>query len=758
MEQTVLFRDRQFMLADDFNALQASAQTSIDALIAAAVVDRPVYRGFDTVMTDVATIKVGAGRYFAGDGAVYVRETETVRNFVSLGQLPAVALKKVAIVTYGATEETKVEQRKFRIDAVTGQVEADDVPMRLARNAQLAFLVGQESADPQLPAIDAGYVHVATVTLSTGGVQSIEMNPQTAAANLAGVAAVVSAHEAMLSVFQGMFVTLRTDMSALAERQRLLASAADVQAMGANLARLNARAGIAGNALAFGDNLFLDETGSDPAYAGYDAKIFLGLRFPELVASTSALQLFNPNDTSVSVTGGFCIPAYDTEARVTIDGYAGEMALANYQSQTVEMVQRTRTRERVVAGETSEVVALINDPNYDRKNKLYTKDGETFPVAAEWWNFNPAEPALIVLSGPSTTVTETEAYWDSVTSTTTVQGSTLAQSYLNAQAGYTVGVDVYFTDVAAAGDVHCHLVECDASGKPDMTKGVATVTKAPAALKKHPTATRFGLPPTILEAGKRYAFVFISQGAHRMAVADKNRYAAGQLFSSTDSAWFNASGDKDLLMAVQFCRFQASRATVQLQPLQLAGGMSDLDFLYESARVAGTDLIFEAQPQGAGEWFTINGPNAVSALAALPAQVNLRLTFVGSHDVMPGLKLSDSVARCFRRKTAFKHVTPVLTRVSTSTVKVTAYLRGFDAAAPASNTCVAKLLIGGVTETHDLVTDEVLPAIGGDPGGIKRTWTFMTAAPTATYRIELSGASADARKVFIITECVDQAL
>lgn len=758
MEKTVIFRERQQMLADDFNAIQANAQASLDALIAAAVVDRGVYHGFEVIKTDAASVRVAPGRYFASAGAVFVRETETTRNFITQGQLPAIALKKVAVVTYGLTEDTQVEQRKMRIDAATGLVEQDDVAMRRARTAQLAFLVGAESADPQLPAIDASHVHVATITLSTQGVQSIEMVQANAAANLAGVAAIVGAHQTLLSAFQAMFVTLRSDMAALAERQRLLASASDVQNLAFDMVRLKARAGLVNGALAYGDNLFLDLSGSDTAFAGYDAKVFGGLRFPEALASTVALQLFNPNDIGVKVESGFCVPAYDVEPRITIDGYSGEMALANYQSQTVEMVQQTRTRERVVYGQTSEVYLNLNDPSYDRKNNTYTRDGETFPVVAVWSNYFDNSPALIVYTQGGGTITENEVYWDAVTSSTTVQGSTLAQTFINAQAGYTVGADVFFTDVAAAGDVHCHLVECDASGQPDLSKGVATVTKAPADLKRYPAATRFGLPPTALEAGKRYAFVFVSQGAHRLAVADKNRYAAGQLFSSTDGAWFGAAGDKDLLLTVQFCRFKTSRTVVQLQPLQLAGGMSDLDFLYESVRVAGTDLVFEIQPQGSSEWFAVNGPDTVDALSTSPAQVNLRAVFVGSHDMMPGIKLADSVARCLRRKTAMRHVSKTQTRVSTSTIKVTAFLRGFSAAAPANHTAVAKILIGGVTELHDLVTDEVIAPIGADPGGIKRTWTFNIAAPTSTYRVDLSGATADARNTFVITECVDQAL
>jgi len=756
MEKTVLFRERQQMLAADFNAIQDNVQASIDAVIAAAITNRAVYHGLEVIKTDAASVRVAAGRYFGTDGAVYVRETETTRNFVSLAQLPVVALKKVAVVTYGIPEETQIEQRKFRIDASSGQVEQDDVPMRKVRSAQISFLVGQESADPQLPAIDANYVHVATITLSSGGVSAVEMVAENAAANLAGVAASVKAHEALLSVFQTMFVTLRTDMAALADRQRQLAPSTDVQALGFAVARLNARAGVSANALAYGASLFMDETSIDKTFAGFDAKAFAGLRFPEGPASVAALALFNPQDAAVKVESGFCVPAYDVEPRITIDGYSGDLSLATYQSQNVTSVLRTRTRERVVYGQTSEIVVNLNDPSYDRINKLYAKDGEVLPVTAEW--YSGGNQAMIVLTSGGGTVTEEEAYWDAVTSTTTVQGSTLGQSFINAQAGYTVGVDAFFTDVAAGGEINCYLVECDTGGAPDMSRAVAKVTKQPADLKKHPIATRFGLPPTVLEAGKRYAYVFVSQGAHRMAVADKNRYAAGQLFTIGDNAAFVPAGDKDLLMSVQFCRFKVSRAVVQLQPLQLAGGMSDIDMLYESARVSGTDLIFEIQPQGTGEWSQINGADTSLALSGLPAAANLRMTFIGSHDMMPGIKLSDSVARCFRRKTAFRATTPVLVRVTSSTIKVTAYLRGFSSAAPSSHTCVAKILIGGVTELHDLVSDEIVLAIGGDPGGVKRTWTFNIAAPTSSYRIDLTGTTADARKTFTITEAVDQAL
>jgi len=757
MEQTVTFRERQNLSAGDFNAMQAIAQGSIDALIAAAVTDRPVYHGFQVTKTEAASVRVAPGRYFASNGAVYVRETETLRDFISTASLPANALRKVAVITYGQLEDTHIERRSMRIDATSNTIEQDNVTMRQARVAQLSFLFGAESADPQLPAIDANYLHVATITLSTAGVASVEMVGANAADNLAGVAAAVKAHESLLAVFQTMFVTLRTDMAALAFKQRLAASSTDLQAILFDLARLKARAGIASNALAYGDNLFLDWSGSDKTYAGFDAKILAGLRFPEATASETALALFNLNDPAVKVENGFCVPAYDVEPRITIDGYSGDMSLANYQSQNVTSVLKTRSRERVVYGETSEILINLNDPNYDRINGLYSRNGEVLQVTAEWFS-GGSNQAMIVLTSGGGTITEEEPYWEAVSSTVTVQGSTLAQSFINAQGGYTVGVDAYFTDIAATGDVHAHLVECDASGAPDMSRTIGKVTKARNDLVKYPAATRFGLPPTAMEPGKRYAWAFVSLGAHRLAVADKNRYAAGQLFTSADSAFFSAAPDKDMLLSIQSCRFRASRVTVQLQPLQLAGGMSDIDMLYENVRVAGTDLIFEIQPQGSGQWFTINGPDAVSALSTLPAAVNARLTFNGSQDMMPGLKLSDSVVRCFRRKTAFKHVTPDLTRVTTSTIKVTAFLRGFSAAAPASHTCLAKILIGGVTELYDLVADEVVPAIGGDPGGIKRTWTFNIAAPTSSYRIELSGTAADARNPFVITECVDQAL
>ncbi|PZR37179.1 hypothetical protein [Caulobacter segnis] len=754
METQVIFRERQQLLSEDFINIQAYTQASLDAIVAAALVGRTVYDGFQAAKSGTSTVTIAAGRCFAGSGAVYARQADTTRDFI--GQLPQNAKRKVAVVTYGVTEDTGVEQRKFRVNAVTNQVEADDVAMRRARSAQIAFLLGAESADPQLPAIDASQIHVATITLSQLGVEAVEMVAENALANLADIAAAVDDHKRLLAVFEGLFVTLRSDMSALAEKQRLLASSGDVQALQVDVARLRARAGISSSAVAVGANLFLDETGSDKTYAGYAASIFGGLRFPTAASSSAALQLFNPNDPAVRVDNGFCLPAYDVEARVTIDGYAGDLALANYQSQTVEMVQLTRTRERVVYGETSNVVVNLNDPSYDRLAKTYARDGETLQVDAEW--YSGGGQAMIALRPKSTTITESEPYWDAVTTSSTVQGSTLGQSYLNAQAGYTLGVDVFFTDLAATGDVHAHLVECDVAGMPNMARGVAKVTKAAADLKRYPAATSFGVPPTVLSPGKRYAWVFVSQGAHRMAVADKNRYAAGQLFSSTDGAFFSAAGDKDLLMVVKFARFRASRVVVQLQPIQLAGGISDLDLLYEAVREAGTDLVLEIQPQGLSTWYQVGGDDTASGLASLPAALNARLTFVGSPDMMPGIKLSDSIVRAFRRSTALNHTSKVLARATTSTIKYTAYLRGFNAAAPANHTCVAKILIGGVTELHDLVTDEVVPAIGADPGGIKRTWTFNIASPTSSYRTQLLGTTADGRNTFTITEAIDQAL
>jgi hypothetical protein len=350
-------------------------------------------------------------------------------------------------------------------------------------------------------------------------------------------------------------------------------------------------------------------------------------------------------------------------------------------------------------------------------------------------------------------VTTTEYYWDRVVTEYTVAGATIAQTFLNAQAGWFLGPTVYFTDPAASGDVHAVVCECTA-GAPDLEKALCKVTVTAANLKKYPTETRFPMPPIFLEAGKRYAVVFTSSGAHKLAMADKNRYAAGTLMRATDGAAFEPIdvADKDLLLELPFARFSASRVEVELAAQSLSGGMSDIDLLFEAIKPGGCELQFFYQPQASTDWYPIDDPQGTTPLNALPPLVRLKAVFVGSPDVMPGFALTGSRIMTYRLKTAFKHVSVLQTLGAASDeIKVTAYLEGFD---PAHHTATVKLQIGATTEVHDSVVDEVVPPYGGSPGGIRRTATFNLPAPQTDFRIWLEGTTDSALLPFHVNERV----
>lgn len=346
-------------------------------------------------------------------------------------------------------------------------------------------------------------------------------------------------------------------------------------------------------------------------------------------------------------------------------------------------------------------------------------------------------------------------YWDRVVTTHGHNGATIAQTFLNAQAGYSLGPKVGFTLVGAAGDVTCLLVETT-NGAPDVSKMIASVTLAPAQLKKYPQMTHFALPPTFLEPGKRYAWVFVSQGSHRMAVGNKNRYAAGTMAVSTDDAWFEPDIDRDLLIEMPFCKFKQSRVEVDLASLSLSGGFSDIDMLYGSTIPDNTELNFEIQPQGSSDWTKVDDPGDGSTpLHALPPLCKLRAVFIGSPDVMPSFELADSVVKVWRAKTAMKHISTEQTLAAATThLDVTYFIEDWDVA---YHTATPSLLITGVgAYPADAVADEVVAPENGLPGGIKRKATFTPVASFTQFKTVLTMNTTSALHLASVSERVHQ--
>jgi len=182
MEQSVIFRDRQELQADDLSNIGAFAKQSLDHIVADGIQDGKGWVDFQVLKSSTAEVTVKPGRLYNG-GAVYISTSDVV--FDLLSELPAINRKWVAIVAWGQEVETDTQPRDFLIDATTGATQAQAVTMQSLRKAVINTVVGVTAAQPAKPSIDSSNTVIAWLLLSPGDVESITLVEANTLPNLA---------------------------------------------------------------------------------------------------------------------------------------------------------------------------------------------------------------------------------------------------------------------------------------------------------------------------------------------------------------------------------------------------------------------------------------------------------------------------------------------------------------------------------------------------------------------------------------------
>lgn len=742
MESQVIIRPRQRLTAPDLTNMQVFAADSLDHVVLDAIGSAKRFVGLLVTQASATEISIATGRLY-GAGKVYARVQASSIDLLSL--LPSASKRKVAIVTWGVETDTDIQQRTFEIDPVAKTYETDDIAMRRDRLAQIDRLPGAESADPQLPAIDAQYLHVATVTLTTTGIENIEMIDANRLVSVQDLTGRVALLEGDMAALKPLVSTSRSDIAALASQIGKSAPHELLSQLVVNVANLMAFAEIEDGATSYDADRFLTTDETDTASPDLDCRVEEGVRFNWDNAHDQALALFNPLDPAVKQTGALVLPKYDEETRISVDGYSGDVEIAQYTSQAIDFVQKTMSRQRIRYGESRQVCtnnAWWQSGQYDPTENIFIREGETFEVISG----DPTAHSLMRLR--QFWVDRYEyPYWERIVIESSVNGASVSQTFLNGQAGWVTGFDLTFTDVGADGDVTLLLCEATASGVPDLTKVIAKVTKAAGDLAVYPQKTWFGLGPVFLQQGKRYAWSVVTLGDHRIATADKDRYLGGTMFVTLDGAFHEGNLDKNLMFDAVFARFDQPRTVVELASISLSGGITDLDILAEMFVPEGTDFIFEIQPEGSSVWTPIGEvASGNTVLYNFPAQVKLRAVFLGTADIAPGLKLTDSLFRATRPKTTLKHVSTEVTLTAASQdITLNCYLEWFD---EVHHDCTLSLIVGGSPVAASVVED-----VAAD-NGIRRKATFSLGAPTTNFTIVIEGTTDSALRPWHVNDRV----
>jgi len=750
MDRQVIFRDRQELQADDLNAIESFADRSFGHVITDAITGERQVTGMAISQATTTSIEVDAGRLWSGDtGEIFALDAATTLSVFSY--LPVADERYLAVSVAGNEQDTDSEPRDFLVDLQTGETEPSTVAMERARVAVPYITSGVESAQPQKPAAPTGHTLLGYVKLDTGGIVEIEQATNRGLPQLNAVNTRVVALEGWRTLAQPRIATLSSDVADLANRVQGMIGREQVQSVARDVARLKEIANLPDTYSDWGADNFLDSSESDTDNVDWYARVEEGVRFPWAGQTEQQLALFNSLSTDVTVTNGLCLPAYDEIIRLQTAGYAGELSISQYQSQSYTIKQGTIARQRRRYGPTRSVCINTRwwqSGTYDPAEQVFRVNGETWEVGAGYEAGNQHNAFRVQQFW---TDTWDEAYWYVDTADVNITGAQVAQTILQAQNGWTTGIDLYFTQTAASGIVYLHLCET-ANGVPNLDKCVASASVNAADLNLYPTKTAFNWSrPAYIEAGKRYALVITTTGDHYVAIVSGTAYTQGTLFYSMDGAYYQGDFTKDLMMDLRFAEFLNPRTTIELDPVSLSGGVADLDLLADIVEPQSTNLILEYQKSGAGAWYPVEAATA-SELTGLPALLNLRAVFVGSSDLMPGIMLTGSRLQANRPALTFDHWSEVQTLAGASDdIQVQVLIEGWE---PARHTLTCKLVDGVTTYTSDSSADVA------EGGAIRRTFLFTPedAVGITTFQVRLEGSTDNALVPFHISERTHVAL
>ena len=722
MEKQVIFRDRQEFQAADPNALQGYVRAAIDHVVQDAVSGEKHYTGFGTAASSSSTVTVAAGRFYTG-GQVFVSESEQTLSLFNY--VPLVASRVVAVVVWGQEVDAAVEARDFLVDLQTGATEPQAVAMERTRRCQVNLLAGGESADPQPPVLQSGTLAVARVYLTPSGITRVEMQPAMLP-NGYDQGQRLGVIEVWQAAAEPRISSIATDLAALAIRCDAKLDRSVYFELAADLATLKNRSLLPSSYSSYEADAFADATKQNQAHAGYAARVENGLLFPFAASGTANLALFNPIDAAVKTSSeGLVLPAYLHAPRIKTQGYAGDLSISQYQVQSLSLRARTCSFWGYHYGW-----------NYNFYRRWYAVNLPYRYWALPWYGYWYSRPGT---------------YYVPALTTASYSGAMIAQTFLNANAGWLSRLGLFFTsNGSVSGDVR--VVVCEtAGGKPDLGSVVAQATVAQSDLKFYPQETPVDLPHVLLEAGKRYAVVLISPGNHRVATVSGNAYTQGTLFYGSDGDYFVGDLTRDLMFTVYCAQFARARTEVQLQPVSLSGGLTDIGIDAPHVVPDGCVLQYEIQPQGSGTWYPLGAAAMyLGADSTAPNLCNLRVVLLGTSDLQPAFAATTGAISVSRPATSAVSWSAARTLAAASTsVQLKLLLADWDAV---NHTITVRIVTGGTTETapSTTVTDVV-------EGATRKHYTF-TIPSSSSYEIKISGARASGSKPFAIINRIDVAL
>jgi hypothetical protein len=438
----------------------------------------------------------------------------------------------------------------------------------------------------------------------------------------------------------------------------------------------------------------------------------------------------------------------------------GNVQVSAYTYQTNTFIQKTWTRTRTRYGASfvvSSASAFWTSGSYDPISHIFTLNGETYLVQSidqVYFLWFPWYQSIRIEQFWTDTITE--PYLDVETTTSSVNGTKVSETVAVGQDMWLSSIGLIFTQVDTAGGapVTVAIGEVTSAGLPDLSSVLESVTVAASALNVG-TETRFTFPRPALRSGKRYAMTIVTAGNHFVATTDGPNFPGGAFF--TDIAGISVPDlTKHLVANFYTCSFANSRTVLDLQPLQLSGGITGVDVLTGAIAPASTTMTFEVQVNG--KWVSLDQANTgvLNSGGSLPALLPFHAVLQGTPDIMPAIDTTKSQVEVTRPATSFTHIWPLGGRTllaPSQHIRVTQHYESFDATFH-SATVSLPTGTGFATVT---AASSYGDASNAD-GSIDRTWVFDLGATVSAYKFKTVGTTTSALKVFVMSWLKDWAL
>lgn len=620
------------------------------------------YVGLTVTQASNSEVRVAPGKFYDA-GTIYEKAEPIIGGIqsddVELFQfIPTTDERIIAVTVSGIQVDTNAVPRDFLIDVVNEITEPDAVTTTRVNQAVINTLAGAVSKFPTPPNIPVNQLHFCNIYMDINGIYRIEMLTDNLLPSTSRNFQNLLQAQRTLDRFAGILDYIKTTIASIEEMATNVATGVVAFEVATEFARIQERVNIPETFEFFGSDHFALPDESDDTYAGYDARIFFGLLFPEAASATFDISLLNPADSSVTINGDLVLPKYTQE--VLYD--SGTQA---YDGASIEIAFTSQTFDTSPVKITGYVQA----------------QGKSYNQWYSWWQrqygynmdqINPTPPFHVdepqghryfkVLV--SKYVKEWVDGWSLkaiggvslVQTVTSKTGAIVAQTLIPGRSFWCTGVNLFFTDLDASGDVEVFMCSVDNTGRPLFDEVYGATTVAFSSLKTYPEATQFTFPqPFFVEGGKRFAMVIVTSGQHNLASLTQSRISEGDLLYSADGDFFKLDLLRDVLFQLRGAKFEKTFLNVSLNPASLTGGIESILFSGPALEPVGTKLNYELRATGQGGWHAVTEPNDVLNYINRPELVNIRASMTGTSTVMPGFRLSSGTIRVSRDKTSLTH-------------------------------------------------------------------------------------------------------